>query len=59
MGWLALDFITDKGTTLPIEFPQATKIQQFKRRSLLCHTLQDLGYKVQHALLASGNHLKI
>jgi hypothetical protein len=59
IGWLVLDFITDKGTTLHIEFPQATEIQQFKRRSLSCHVLQDLGYKVQHALLASGNHLKI
>jgi hypothetical protein len=58
-GLLVLDFITDKGTTLLIEFPQATKIQQFKRCSLWCHALQDLGYKVQHALLASGNHLKI
>jgi hypothetical protein len=54
IGWLVLDFITDTGTTLPIEFPQATEMQQFKRRLLSCHALQDLGYRVQHALLISN-----
>jgi hypothetical protein len=59
MGWLVMDFHTDQGTAIPLEFPQATEIQQFQRRSLSCHALQDLGYEVQHALLATGNLLKL
>jgi hypothetical protein len=43
MGWLVLDMVTDKGVTLPFEFPKATEIQQFQRRSLSCHALKDLG----------------
>jgi hypothetical protein len=59
MGWLVLDLVTDKGVNLPFEFPKATEIQQFQRRSLSCHALKDLGYEVQHALLASGNLLRV
>jgi hypothetical protein len=59
MGWLVLDLVTDQGVTIPFEFPKATEIQQFQRRSLSCHALKDLGYEVQHALLASGNLLRV
>jgi hypothetical protein len=59
MGWLVLDFITDQGLTIPMEFPNATEIRQFQRRSLSCHALKDMGYEVQHSLLASGNLLRI
>ncbi len=57
MGWLVLDFITDKGITIPFIFPNATKLRQFQQRSLSCHALKDFGYEVQHTLLASGNLL--
>jgi hypothetical protein len=59
MGWLVMVFITDKGTAIPLELPQATEIQQFQPHSLSCHALQDLGYEVQHALLTTGNQLKL
>jgi hypothetical protein len=59
MGCLVMDFLTDQGTAIPLEFPQATEIQQFQRRSLSCHALQDQGYEVQHALLSTGNLLKM
>jgi hypothetical protein len=59
MGWLVLDFVTDKGIKIPLEFPNATEITQFQRRSISCHALKDLGYEVQHALLASGNLLRV
>jgi hypothetical protein len=57
MGWLVLDFVTDKGIAIPVEFPNATEIRQFQHRSLSCHALKDMGYDVQHALLATGNVL--
>jgi hypothetical protein len=59
MGWLVLDFVTDKGVTIPFELPNATDIQQFQQHSLSCHALKDLGFDVQHALLASGNLLRL
>jgi hypothetical protein len=59
MGWLVMDFITDTSLAIPMEFPQATEIQQFQCHSLSCHALQDLGYEVQHALLTTGNMLKL
>jgi hypothetical protein len=59
MGCLVLDFISDKGHHIPLEFPQATEIQQFQRRSLSCHALKDLGYEVQHAFLLTGNLLRL
>ena len=57
IGWLVLDFVTASGNTILLEFPNATEIQQFQHHSLSCHALKDLGYEVQHALLASGNLL--
>jgi hypothetical protein len=51
MGCLVMDFLMDKGMAIPLEFPQATEIQQFQQQSLSCRALQDLGYEVQHALL--------
>jgi hypothetical protein len=59
MGWLVLNFITDQGLSLPMEFPNATEIRQFQRRSLSCHALKDMGYDMQHALLKSGNILRV
>jgi hypothetical protein len=29
MGWLVLDFVTDQGIEVPLEFPNATEMQQF------------------------------
>jgi hypothetical protein len=44
MFCLVWDFITDTGAMIPLEFPQATKIQQFQCCSLSCHALsKDLG----------------
>jgi hypothetical protein len=57
LGWLVLDFITNQGLALPMEFPNATEIRQFQQRSLSCRALKDMGYDIQHALLASGNIL--
>jgi aromatic ring-opening dioxygenase LigB subunit len=49
MGCLVLDFISDKGHMIPLEFLQATEIQQFQCQLLSCHALKGLGYEVQHA----------
>jgi hypothetical protein len=59
MGWLVLDFITDQGISIPVEFSNAMEIRQFQCRSLSCHALKDTGYEVQHTLLASGNLLHL
>jgi hypothetical protein len=57
MGCLVLDFVSDNGHMIPLEFPHATEIQQFQQRSLSCHALKDLGYEVQHAFLTTENLL--
>jgi hypothetical protein len=59
MGCLVLDFVTDQGHLIPLEFPQATEILQFQRRSLSCHAFKDIGYEVQHSFLNSGNLLRL
>jgi hypothetical protein len=59
MGCLVLDFVSDNGHVIPLEFPQAMEIQKFQRRSLSCHALKDLGFEVQHAFLTTGKLLRL
>jgi hypothetical protein len=59
MGCLVLNFVSNNGHVIPLEFLQATEIQQVQQRSLSCHALKDLGYEVQHAFLTTGNLLRL
>jgi hypothetical protein len=49
-GTLALDFITNDKTLIPVELVHAVQITSFQRRSLSIHALKDLGFEARHAM---------
>ena len=55
LGTLILDLVTSDGLTIPIEAHQTPEIQEFHRRSMSVHALQELGYDVEHSLISTGN----
>jgi hypothetical protein len=58
-GTLALDFITNDKTLIPVELVHAVHITTFQCGSFSIHALKDLGVEARHAMYQDGNVLEL